>query len=53
METTLTLKKETIHRLGTTRPALKQDQDASRGANNLGNHGEQSIHLTITILTTL
>ena len=53
MESTLTLKKETIHRLGTTRKPSQQNADVSKGNNNLGNHGEQSVHLTTTILTTI
>lgn len=48
METKLTLKKETIHRLGgSARP--RPEQDASRNANQQGMNVDSSIQSTLTL----
>lgn len=48
MEKKLSLKKETIHRLGGSfRP--RPEQDASRGANHQGMNVDSSISSTITL----
>ena len=48
METKLTLKKETIHRLGgSARP--RPEQDASRNANQQGMNVDSSIYSTLTL----